>query len=322
MLGRRDLMAMTAFSAAVIAAPGIAAKPAQPSPVRLWPQGAPEPVPSGLKETMVDRSTDPLRPDRSLKGVDAPWLEMFQPDKPSGAVIIAIPGGGYRHMAWDKEGLDIARWFAARGVTAFALSYRLPNDGWQGGPNTPLADAQRAVRLLRGNAGAWGIDPERIAVIGFSAGGHLAANLGAQFDLPVYVAQDEHDSLSARPNLVAPVYPAIMIDRLEQALPAGQMLFGQALSADGLQLHSPHLNVRENSPPHFLLHAEDDPLVSADHSLALRAALVAKNIPVETHLYAKGGHGFGIRNVQGLPLEGWPERLLAFGKATGWIKHG
>jgi acetyl esterase/lipase len=94
------------------------------------------------------------------------------------------------------------------------------------------------------------------------------------------------------------------------------------LSADRLRLHSPHLNVRDNSPPHFLLHAEDDPLVSADHSLALRTALVAKKIPVETHLYARGGHGFGLRNTNGLPLDGWPERLLAFGKSTGWIKHG
>lgn len=184
---------------------------------------------------------------------------------------------------------------------------------------TPLADAQRAVRLVRSRAKEWGIDPNRIAVTGFSAGGHLCANLAAQFGLKAYAPQDEVDGLSARPDLAASIYPAIMVDSLESALPAGEGLFGRPLSTEQLALHSPHLNVRDDAPPHFLLHAEDDPLVSPDHTLALRTALLAKKIPVETHLYAKGGHGFGIRNTKGLPVEGWPERLMAFGKSTGWI---
>jgi acetyl esterase/lipase len=243
---------------------------------------------------------------------------MFRPEKPNGAAIISIPGGGYRHMAWDKEGIDIAQWFAARGVTGFALAYRLPNDGWSGGPLTPLADAQRAVRMVRAHAGEWGLDPKRIAVTGFSAGGHLCANLAALYGLGAYEPQDAVDSLSARPDLAAPIYPAILLNQMS-ALPQGESLFGKPVDAAIMAQHSPHLHATEASPPHFLVHAEDDPLVGAGHSLALRAALRCKGVPVETHLYAKGGHGFGIRNTKGLPVAAWPEQLLAFGKTTGWI---
>lgn len=319
MLERRDVLALGATGALSAALPVSARKTAATQRIALWPKGAPEPVPPGLKETFTERSTNREITDRSLKGVTAPWLAMVRPAKSNGAAIISIPGGGYRHMAWDKEGLDIAHWFAARGVTGFALAYRLPHDGWAGGPMTPLADAQRAIRLVRSRAKEWGIDPNRIAVTGFSAGGHLCANLAAQFSLKTYEAKDEIDRLSARADLAAPIYPAIMVDSLGAALPAGESLFGKPLSAAQLVLHSPHLNVRDNAPPHFLLHAEDDPVVTPDHTLALRNALLAKKIPVETHLYAKGGHGFGIRNTKGLPVENWPERLMTFGKSTGWI---
>jgi acetyl esterase/lipase len=319
MIERRDVLALAATGALAAALPVSARKTAATQRIALWSNGAPEPVPPGLKETFTERSTNRAIADRSLTGVTAPWLEMVRPAKLNGAAIISVPGGGYRHMAWDKEGLDIAHWFAARGVTGFALAYRLPHDGWAGGPMTPLADAQRTVRLVRSRAKLWGIDPNRIAVTGFSAGGHLCANLAAQSGLKAYAPQDEIDKLSARPDLAAPIYPAIMVDSLGVALPAGESLFGRPLSTEQLALHSPHRNVRDDAPPHFLLHAEDDPLVSADHTLALRAALLAKKIPVETHLYAKGGHGFGIRNTKGLSVEGWPERLMAFGKSTGWI---
>lgn len=319
MLHRRDLLAIGATSALAAAFPVSAEKHQVPERVALWPKSLPEPVPPNLREGFTERSSDPALSDRSLKGVAAPWLEMFRPARPNGAAIIAMPGGGYRHLAWDKEGLDIARWFAAHGVTSFALAYRLPNDGWQGGPATPLADAQRAMRLVRANAAEWGIDPWRIAVTGFSAGGHLCANLAAQFALPTYAKQDGIDDRSARPDLAAPIYPAIAIDKFERMFPTGQGLFGKILDAEQLALHAPHRNVPDNAPPHFLVHAEDDPAVSPDHSLALRAALLARKIPVETHFYAKGGHGFGIRNAKGLPVEKWPEMLLDFGRSTGWI---
>lgn len=318
MLDRREILALGAATG-LLATTGVSAqKISMPERVTLWPNGPPEPIPPGLIETFTERSSHPAIPDRALKGVSAPWMEVARPAQPNGAAIIVIPGGGYRHMAWDKEAIDIIQAFAAKGVTGFALAYRLPHDGWRDGPLTPLADAQRAVRIIRALSKKWGIDPSRIAVTGFSAGGHLCANLAAHFDLPAYAAQDESDGFSARPDLAAPIYPAIMVDKLS-AVPDGQSLFGAPISVAVAALHSPHLHVRDQTPPHFLLHAEDDPRVSPDHTLALRAALVGASVSVETHLYAKGGHGFGIRNTTGLPVRAWPEQLLAFGKTTGWI---
>ena len=322
-LGRRDLLGLgLAAGAATVAGPLRASSPGQPAEVSridLWPNGAPEAVPAGLAVKLTERSADPAIRDRSLTGVIQPWLDHFRPSRPNGAAIIAIPGGGYRHMAWDKEALDVAAWFAARGVAGFALAYRLPNEGWERGLDTPLADAQRAVRLVRSRAREWGIDPARIAVIGFSAGGHLTANLAARHDQPVYPAQDAVDRLSARPDLAAPIYPAVLLEQLAATVPAGQSLFGAATGADDLARHSPHLHSRADAPPHYLVHAEDDPLVGPEHALALRSALRAKGVMVETHLHARGGHGFGLRHLAGTSLVDWPARLLDFGRMTGWI---
>lgn len=320
MLDRRDLLGLGLVAGVTAAAGPALATPQGSLRIPLWPNGTPEPVPAGITERLTERSTDPKIRDRALTGVSAPWLEAFQPKRPNGAAIISVPGGGYRRMAWDKEGLEIAAWFAARGISAFALAYRLPNDGWNGSGDTPLADARRAVQVVRANAGTWGIDPDRIAVVGFSAGGHLVANLAAQHAREVFPPRDAIDRLSARPNLVAPIYPAVMIDQLSKALPPGQSLFGQAIDAEIAARHSPHLQTRADSPPHFLVHAEDDPLVGPEHSLALRAALREKGVSVETHLHAQGGHGFGIRKAQGLSVADWPEHLLKFGRTTGWIR--
>lgn len=286
----------------------------------LWPGGPPELTPRGLSEAISERAPAGAAPDRAIKGVVAPWLDLFRPSQPNGATIIAVPGGGYEHLAWDKEGLEIARRFAGLGVTALALGYRLPRDGWAGGLDTPLADAQRAVRMVRAMAPGLGVDPARIAVVGFSAGGHLVTKLGAAFGREVYPARDAADRLSARPDLVAAAYPAIMMDRLAGMAPAGQALFGKAMSPAELALQSPYRNVSDNTPPHFLLHAEDDPLVSPEHTLAMRAALVAKKRTVETHLLPTGGHGFGLRLKAGTPGADWPDQLLAFGRLTGWMR--
>lgn len=286
----------------------------------LWPGGPPEPAPRGLAETVVERASAGDAPDRTIKSVVAPWLDLFRASQPNGAAIIAIPGGGYEHMAWDKEGLEIARCFARLGVAGLALGYRLPRDGWAGGLNTPLADAQRAVRTVRAMAPSLGVDPARIAVVGFSAGGHLVTNLGARFAQEVYPQRDTTDKLSARPDLVAALYPAIMIDQLVGASPERQALFGKVLSPAELMLQSPYRNVVVDAPPHFLIHAEDDPLVSPDNTLAMRAALVAKKKMVETHLLPTGGHGFGLRLKPGTPGADWPDHLLAFGRLTGWMR--
>jgi acetyl esterase/lipase len=317
---RRALLLGGATATLLASSTSVAARRKAIAPIiPLWPDGLPEAIPAGLQESAKDRSSNPAIKDRVIKGIIAPRLEMVQPKRANGASIIIMPGGGYRYLAWDKEGPDLANWFAARGVTAFSLAYRLPQDGWEGGPDTPLADAQRAVRMVRSRSNEWGLDPLRIAVMGFSAGGHLCANVAAQFERRMHPARDAVDALSARPDFAAPIYPGVLMDQAAPNTQPGVGLFGKALSLETLRLHSPHLNVPANAPPHIMIHAEDDPLVGPEHSLALRAALRAQKIPVETHLFAKGGHGFAMRNTIGLPLEGWPERVMAFGRSTGWI---
>ena len=283
--------------------------------ILLWPNGVPAETPPNLQQQYIDRPLDNGLPNRMLVQVTAPFIERIAPTVPAnGASIVIMPGGGYRGMAWDKEALDIADWFAARGVTAFALGYRLPRDGWANSPEAPLIDAQRAMRLIRFHAPHWGLDESRVAALGFSAGGQLTTNLAARFADALYPVMDEADLLSARPMLAAGIYPAVSL------IGSAETLFKQPLSDALLAANSPHLHVPDDAPPHILIHAEDDPVVKPDeHTMLLRAALKAKNIPVETHLYEKGGHGFGLRAPKPLSVASWPERVMDYGRAVGWV---
>lgn len=312
---RRRLLA--GMAAATAAGPGRA----QPAPLVgfqrhwLWPTDAIA-APNGLDFITIDRHRPGQPQDRAFRGVARPFLDILRPAMPNGAAIVLMPGGGYRHLAVDKEGYEPARWFAARGVTAAVLVYRLPTEGWSGGGDVPLADAQRAMRMLRSGTLAKEVVPGRIAVLGFSAGGHLAANLAARSNSSLVPASSAEPVISARPDLVGAIYPATLLDQLGGALPPGESLFGPG---SGVSEHLPHRHVPANPPPHFLLHAEDDPLVGPEHSLALRAALRERGGIVSTHLYPSGGHGFGLRLPAGSPLASWPEQFLAFGRSTGWL---
>jgi acetyl esterase/lipase len=323
-LSRRSLLGVAGLSGFALSAVARAADPLREAVtyerITLWPNGAPESVPAGLMQQFVERSPSPdTVKDRALKGVTAPFMDAYRPSQSNGASVLIMPGGGYRRMVWDKEGIEIAGWFMSRGVTCFILGYRLPPEGWASGADAPLADAQRAIRLIRRDATKWGIDPERIAAMGFSAGGHLCANLAAQFDRKAAPAVDAADALTARPCLAVPVYPAILLESLNAAFPKGESLFGKNRPAAESAQHSPHLHVPVNAPPHIMVQAEDDPTVSPDNVVALRAALKAKNIPAETHMFEKGGHGFGIRFTTNLPVADWPQRVLSFGQNHGWL---
>lgn len=323
-LTRRTLMGVAGLAGLVLSARKGAAQPLRDAVtyerVKLWPNGAPEPVPAGLTETWTERSPAPATvKDRALKGVTAPFMDAYRPAQTNGAALLIMPGGAWRRMVWDKEGIDIASWFMSRGITCFILGYRLPPEGWASGADAPLADAQRAMRLIRHDARKWGIDPDRIAAMGFSAGGHLCADLAAQFDRVSAPHSDDIDNLTARPCLAAPIYPAITLDKQTAGLPAGEGLFGKLTTAAMLAQHSPYLHIPANAPPHVIVQAEDDPTVAPENALALRAALKEKHIPVETHLFEKGGHGFGIRFTTGLPVADWPQRVLTFGAQHGWL---
>lgn len=295
--------------------------PGLPQPtetIDLWPNGAPG-MPAGpLTETVNERSTDAQLTDRAVFGISRPRMAVFRPARANGAAVLITPGGGYRWVVVDKEGYEMGRWLAARGVAAFVLFYRLPGEGWASGPDVALSDAQRAMRLIRHRAGDYGVDPERVAAMGFSAGGHLCCDLTVRFATPTYKAVDKADTLSARPFLSAPIYPVVSMSAPHAHAGSREKLLGQNPSPMLEQAHSPHLNVPDNAPPVFLLHAEDDDVVPVDNSLLFRAALRAKNVPVETHLFSHGGHGFGLRKAIGKPVEAWPELFLAWAKTQGF----
>ena len=294
--------------------------PGLPQPtetIDLWPQGAPglpSPVPT---ETVEERAPDAVMTDRSVTGIARPRMVVFRPDRPNGAAVLITPGGGYRLVVIDKEGYEIGRWLAARGFTAFVLFYRLPGEGWAKSADVPLADAQRAVRLIRHRARDFAIDPERVATMGFSAGGHVCADLAARFAAGVYAPVDAADRLSARPLCVAPIYPVVSMDPAIAHAGSRTKLLGAAPTPEAEAAHSPDRTLTSAAPPHFLVHAEDDPVVPVDNTLRLHAALRAARVPVELHLFTHGGHGFGLRLTIGKPVEAWPELWRAWVRTVG-----
>lgn len=270
-----------------------------------------------LIETVEERSTDPLVTDRAVYGISRPRMAVFRPDRPNGAAVLITPGGGYRWVVVDKEGYEMARWLAARGFTAFVLFYRLPGEHWAAGPDVMLADAQRAMRLIRHRARDFAVMPERVAAMGFSAGGHVTTDLAARFAAKVYAPVDAADQLSAKPLCVAGIYPVVSMDAAIAHPGSRALVLGNAPSTEREAAHSPDRNVPADAPPHFLLHGEDDDVVPVENTMRLRAALKAKSIPVETHLFANSGHGFGLRKSIGKPVEAWPELWRAWARTTG-----
>lgn len=290
----------------------------QPSEtIDLWPGTAPGAPPTLPTETVNERSTDPQLTDRAVFGISRPRMAVFRPARPNGAAVMITPGGGYRWVVIDKEGYELGRWLSARGYTVFVLFYRLPGEGWAAGPDVVLQDTQRAMRLIRDRASAYGIDPERVAAMGFSAGGHACADLAARFAQTVYAPVDKADALSARPIVAAPIYPVISMSAPAAHAGSREKLIGANASPALEEGHSPHRHIPANAPPHFILHAEDDDVVPVDNALLLRAALRAKGIAVETHLFTHGGHGFGLRKAVGKPAEAWPDLFLAWAKTQG-----
>jgi acetyl esterase/lipase len=289
--------------------------------IDLWPgppPGAPSPLPT---ELTVTRGHDPRFTDRAVTGVARPRMVVFRPapGTANGAAAVAFPGGGYARLAVDKEGYEIARWLSARGWTVFVLFYRLPGEGWVTQADVPLQDAQRAMRLVRARAGRYGIDPQRIGAIGFSAGGHLCADLITRWDAPVYSAVDAADTGSARPRIAAGLYPVVtMTDNLAHTGSRANLI-GHHPSPALVAAHSPEQHVRADTPPTFLCAAEDDATVPVGNTLLLRAALKAAGVPVETHLFEAGGHGFGLRGVAGKPAAAWPDLFLAWSRTHGML---
>lgn len=321
---RRAALALSA--AAATPRPALAMTPvsqtlAPPDPtetIRLWPDGAPGGERVTVTPLVTERSTDPAFHDRFARYTTDPILTVLHPERPNGASLLLIPGGGYKWAVVDKEGLDCARVFAAAGITCFVLRYRLPGDGWAAGPDAPLQDAQRALRIVRARAAADGLDPARVAVLGASAGGHLAGMLTARTD-ETYAPVDEIDTASMRPDLSILLYPvATMSDPHVHAGSRREML-GEAPSAEAITRYSLERMDWTGRPPVFLLHAMDDEAVPVENSLSLLPVIRAAGVPVEAHLFQEGGHGFGVRLIAGKPAAVWPELVLRWAKRVGWV---
>jgi acetyl esterase/lipase len=294
---------------------------APPDPIetiRLWPGAAPGGERVTVTSVVTERSTDPSFHDRFARYTNDPILTVLRPERPNGASLLLIPGGGYKWAVVDKEGLDCARVFAAAGITCFVLRYRLPGDGWAAGPDAPLQDAQRALRLVRARASADGLDPARVAVLGASAGGHLAGMLTARTD-QTYAPVDATDAVSMRPDLSILLYPvATMADPFVHAGSRKEML-GETPSPEAIARYSLERMDWSGRPPVFLLHAMDDEAVPVENSLQLLTALKAAGVQTEAHLFQEGGHGFGIRLIEGKPAAVWPELVLRWARRRGWV---
>ena len=274
----------------------------QPSPghtqVPIWPGTAPDAQPVEGPEVFANGTDRDFlvagRPVAGVGKVSRPTMTVYSPtEKNTGAAVVVFPGGDYWALAIDLEGTEVCDWLTSRGITCVLLKYRVPGEGRfpRSGPypKSPMAleDAQRTLGLVRFHAAEWRIDPHKIGVLGFSAGGHLVAAMSTHFKQRLYPAVDAADKESCRPDFAVAIYPGHL-----------------SLAENRLALN-PDIHVTRQTPPTFLLQNEDDPVDRVEHSLSYYAALKKAGVPVEMHLYAQGGHAFGLRHTK-LPVTGWP----------------
>ena len=312
-ISRRDAMFGGLLLATTALPAGTRARPAEPSApqdvIPLWPDGPPGSERVTVVEEVVERPHPQGLRDRIARGVRTPTLTPFLPQGRAHACVLVIPGGGYKYVVLDKEGYETAQWLAAHGIAAYVLRYRLPADGWAAGPEAPLQDAQRALRILRERCRRLGVG-QRTVVLGFSAGGHLAALLATRFDEASYAAQDALDQSSARPDAAALIYPVITLTGDGVHTGSREFLLGQTPTADALERWSAQNGVTAAAPPTFIVHAADDTSVPLRNGLSMFEALRTAEVPVDLHVFARGGHGFGLRAVENHPVAVWPDLLM------------
>ncbi len=281
---------------------------AQDQIIPLWPKGQiPNAIATDVKEEITNNGGI-LR----IAGVTEPTISVYLPkdkSKASGASVLICPGGGYAILAAGHEGSDLAEWFNDRGVAAFVLKYRLPNEKAMNNQHqVPLLDAKQGMHIIRQNAAKWGIDAQKVGVMGFSAGGHLAATLSTHFNS----APDA--SLETRPDFSILMYPVISFDPAISHGGSRDNLLGKAKTDDLIRFYSNESQVTENTPPAFLVHSQDDKSVPAENSINYFLALKKFNIPAELHLYPAGGHGYALRTEGKGSVANWPAAL------EGWMK--
>jgi acetyl esterase/lipase len=276
-----------------------AAEPPAPVTTDLWPAQPPGDSKPIAEEKVTRKSAD--APITGITNISKPTLTIYQPEpgKATGAAIVICPGGGYNMLAWDHEGEQIGRWLASKGITGVLLKYRVPrrpDHPRNEPPPQALMDAQRAISVTRARASDLGIDPKRVGILGFSAGGHLGAWASTNFEKPSYEPVDASDKVDRRPDFAVLVYSGGVVKR-------------------GTDQLAPEIHVTSQTPPMFLAHAGDDP-VTPENSVALYLALKRAGVPAELHIYSKGGHGFGMRPSPN-PASTWPARCEEWMRAQG-----
>ncbi|MCW3848384.1 alpha/beta hydrolase [Sphingomonas sp. LB-2] len=259
----------------------------------LWPAGRMPNAPATRPTPTATMNGPANARELWLTGVAEPHVGVFRPAKPDGRAVLIIPGGGYRFVSVHNEGIDVAAALTSQGITCFVLVYRLPGEGWTNRADVPLQDAQRAMRLIRAGARTWGINPDKLGMIGFSAGGHLAAMLAVAHSDPVYAAVDAADVQSARPAYAGLGYAVTSFTSAGKEGNTRSGLWGETTDAATMARYNALARVSSDTPASFLIHAMNDTSVPIRQSIAWMEACLAARVPVEVHLLQTGGHGFG-----------------------------
>jgi acetyl esterase/lipase len=286
------LLILAGLAAGVLSAQA----PAHPT-LPLWPNGAPgNPPAHPAPEADTTTAKDNLiagKPLIRLGNVSNPTLTLYAPaNRNTGSAVVVFPGGGYHILAMDLEGTEVCDWLNSAGIACILVKYRVPDSGPYPKSAAALQDAQRALGMVRSHAAEWRLDPHRIGVLGFSAGAHLAAALSTHFERRLYDSFDTADGFSCRPDFAVIVYPGYMTAGEKSLTP------------------SPDIPVTDQTPPSFIVQAEDDP-VHVENALAYFVALKNAKVPAELHIYAEGGHGYGLRRTA-LPVTAWPKSVEAW----------
>ena len=284
---------------------------AQQPIIPLWENGVPFCQSENQKEVKDDE-----RIGRIISKVSNPTIEVFLPPESiaNGTGVVVCPGGGYTILAYDWEGTSMAKWLNSIGVAAFVLSYRLPH--WESDEcrdKVALADAQRAIRMVRNNAEDWKLNPEKIGIMGFSAGGHLASTAGTHYDKGNKKANDPIEKQSSRPDFMILMYPVVTMDPTHAHMGSRENLIGKKPPADALLTFSNEKMITSDTPPTLLIHADDDKGVVPENSVEFYLNLRKHGVPAALHIFEKGGHGFSFGEGKGI-VEKWPEL------AEGWMR--
>jgi len=273
----------------------------------LWPAGKMPNAPATLPTPTGTMNGPANARELWLTGVAEPHVGVFRPARPDGRSVLIIPGGGYRFVSVHNEGIDVAAALTAQGITCFVLVYRLPGEGWSNRADVPLQDAQRAMRLIRARAATWGIKADKLGMIGFSAGGHLASMLAVGHSDPIYAAIDAADVQSALPAYAGLGYAVTSFTSAGNEGRTSNGLWGASADGGTMARYDALARVTSDTPPSFLIHAMNDGSVPIRQSIAWMEACLAARVPVEAHLLQTGGHGFGAAHLpENSPGRVWP----------------